>query len=89
MISSLPFAAELPAVSTPTQLLINNRWVDSKSGKRFSTINPSTGEEICEVAEADAVDVDDAVAAARAAFDHGPWRKMGCLGTGPAAQPVC
>ena len=61
---------------TATKLLINNRWVPSESGRTFATINPSTGEEICQVAEADAADVDKAVAAARAAFDLGPWKKM-------------
>src|SRR5258708_9055788 len=60
----------------PTKLLINGKWVDSVSGKTFPTINPSTGEVITKVAEADAADVDKAVAAARAAFDKGPWRKM-------------
>jgi len=45
-------------------------------GKTFPTINPSTGEVITQVAESDAPDVDKAVAAARAAFDKGPWRKM-------------
>ena len=59
-----------------TKLLINNKWVDSASGKTFPTINPSTGEMITQVAEADVADVDKAVAAARAAFDKGPWRKM-------------
>jgi len=49
--------------------------VDSASGKTFPTINPATGEVITKIAEADAADVDKAVAAARAAFDHGPWRK--------------
>jgi aldehyde dehydrogenase (NAD+) len=58
-----------------TKLLINNQWVDSVSGKTFPTINPSTAEVITQVAEADAADVDKAVAAARAAFDKGPWRK--------------
>src|SRR5437773_11253933 len=60
----------------PTKLLINGKWVNSTSGKTFPTINPSTGEVITQVAEADAPDVDKAVAAARAAFDKGPWRKM-------------
>src|SRR5579884_3771243 len=59
-----------------TKLLINGKWVDSVSGKTFPTINPSTGEVITQVAEADAADVDKAVAAARAAFDSGKWRKM-------------
>src|SRR5215813_6254564 len=58
------------------KLLINNKWVDAASGKTFPTVNPSTGEIITQVAEADAADVDKAVAAARHAFDKGPWRKM-------------
>src|SRR6266536_1271375 len=59
-----------------TKLLINNKWVDSDSGKTFPTINPATGEVITRVAEADAADVDKAVSAARAASDNGPWRKQ-------------
>jgi aldehyde dehydrogenase (NAD+) len=59
-----------------TKLLINNKWVESTSGKTFPTINPSTGEVITQVAESDAPDVDKAVAAARAAFEKGAWRKM-------------
>ncbi len=59
-----------------TQLLINNQWVNSKSGKTFPTLNPATGEEIIRVAEGDREDIDAAVAAARAAFDYGPWRKI-------------
>jgi len=58
-----------------TKLLINNRWIESASGKTFPTINPSTGEEICQIAEADGADVESAVRAARAAFERGPWRK--------------
>src|SRR6266481_4627865 len=57
-----------------TKLLINNKWLDSASGKTFPTINPATGEAITKVAEADPADVDKAVSAARAAFDNGPWR---------------
>ena len=60
----------------PTKLLINNEWVESVSGKRFETINPTTGEVICDVAEADAPDVDKAVEAARNAFNSDDWRKM-------------
>src|ERR1700741_3328902 len=58
-----------------TKLLINGKGVDAAAGKTFPTINPATGEVITQVAEADAADVDKAVSAARAAFDHGPWRK--------------
>src|SRR5215469_402585 len=65
------------SIATPaTKLLINNHWIPSESGETFATINPSTGEEICQVAAADTIDVDKAVRAARLAFETGPWRKM-------------
>jgi aldehyde dehydrogenase (NAD+) len=57
------------------KLLINGKWVNSASGKTFPSINPSTGEVIAQVAEADAADVDKAVTAARAAFETGAWRR--------------
>ncbi len=38
-----------------TQIFINNEWVNSVSGKTFPTINPSTGEKICDVQEGDKV----------------------------------
>ncbi len=60
----------------PRQLLINNKWVESSAGRSFATINPATGEEICQVAEADAADVNLAVTAARAAFESRGWRRM-------------
>jgi aldehyde dehydrogenase (NAD+) len=59
-----------------TGLLINNQWLEASSGRTFPTVNPATGEEICQVAEADSADVDRAVRAARAAFERGPWHKM-------------
>jgi aldehyde dehydrogenase (NAD+) len=75
-------AKELPIAIGPTKILINNRWVSSRSGKTFPTINPATGEEICQVAEADAADVDEAVKAARNAFETGPWPKMSAADRG-------
>ncbi|KAK9751022.1 hypothetical protein RND81_02G236600 [Saponaria officinalis] len=59
-----------------TQLLINGQFVDSASGKKFNTYDPRTGNLIAEVAEGDAEDINRAVAAARIAFDEGPWPKM-------------
>jgi aldehyde dehydrogenase (NAD+) len=58
----------------PTQLLINNEWVDSVSGKTFSVVNPSNGEECARVSEGDKADVDKAVVAARHAFQA--WRNI-------------
>ena len=57
-------------------LLIDGKWRSSVSGKTFSTVNPATGETICQVAEGDKADVDLAVKAARRAFEEGPWSKM-------------
>jgi betaine-aldehyde dehydrogenase len=57
------------------QLFIDGKWVDAESGKTFTTPNPSTGETLAEVAEADKADVDKAVAAARRAFE-GKWSRM-------------
>jgi len=45
-------------------------------GKTFPTLDPRTGDVITHVAEGDAEDVDRAVAAARKAFDEGPWPRM-------------
>src|SRR5438477_2074418 len=57
-------------------LFIGGKWLDSVSNKTFPTINPATGETICQVAEGDKADVDLAVKAARKAFEEGPWPKM-------------
>lgn len=59
-----------------TQLLIDGQFVDSASGKKFPTYDPRTGEVIANVAEGDAEDINRAVAAARKAFDEGPWPRM-------------
>jgi aldehyde dehydrogenase (NAD+) len=66
---------EAAARSFQTRMLIDGRWRESQSGKRFATINPATEEVIAEVAEGDAADIDLAVQAARKAFDSGPWCK--------------
>ncbi len=55
------------------QLYVNGEWVESKSGKTFPVYDPSTEEVIAQVPDANAEDVDRAVAAARAAFDEGAW----------------
>jgi aldehyde dehydrogenase (NAD+) len=57
-------------------LFIGGKWQDSVSGKTFATINPATGETICQVAEGEKADIDLAVKAARKAFEDGPWPRM-------------
>ena len=56
-------------LQAPKKLLIGSRWVEAQSGKTFSVVDPSTGETLAEVAEAD---VELAVGAARRAFE-GSW----------------
>ena len=63
-------------ISRKQKLFINGKWVDAASGKTFPTYDPSTGEVLAQVAEADREDIDRAVKAARAAFETGPWSKM-------------
>lgn len=64
------------AKPTPGKLFINGEFVDAVSGKTFPTINPATGAVITQIAEGDAADVDRAVQAARAAFEHKSWANM-------------
>ncbi|WP_420768945.1 aldehyde dehydrogenase family protein [Parageobacillus thermoglucosidasius] len=58
------------------QLFIDGKWVDSVSGKTFTSINPATKEVNGIIAEGDAADIDLAVKAARKAFESGPWASM-------------
>jgi acyl-CoA reductase-like NAD-dependent aldehyde dehydrogenase len=60
----------------PKGLLVDGRWVQAQSGETFESINPATEELLCQVAAADAPDVDAAVAAARRAFEAPTWAKM-------------
>src|SRR5262245_23831682 len=53
---------------------INQEWVASR--KTRQVINPFNGQPIAVVAESSKKDVDDAIDAARAAFDRGPWRDL-------------
>lgn len=63
-------------VGRPThQLLIDNEWVPALSGQTFPTVDPATGQELTQVALADATDVDRAVDAAQRAL-NGPWGRF-------------
>ncbi len=63
----------------PGRLFIGGEWVEAASGRRFETVNPATEEVLTTVAEADAADVDRAVAAARAAYE-GAWSDLPAAG---------
>ena len=55
------------------QMFINGERVASKSAKTFPVYDPSTEEVIAQVPDANSDDVNRAVAAAKAAFEEGPW----------------
>lgn len=72
-------AKSKPAAKASTKtrpMLINGKWVQALGGGSFPTFNPATGEPIANVAAGEKADVDLAVAAARAAFETGPWSRL-------------
>lgn len=82
-VSTPELAALHPAVekflsSGPTKLLIDGKWVAAASGETFDVINPSDESVLCQAAYGRAEDINRAVAAARHAFDKGPWPRMSC-----------
>ena len=51
---AIPMARHPYADGSYKQMLIDGKWVDAASGKRFETHNPATGELLATVAEGDA-----------------------------------
>src|SRR5262245_52088151 len=70
---ALPEAVRDFITPASKKMLIGGKWVDAASGKRFATANPANAETLALIAEGDAEDINRAVAAARKAFDEGPW----------------
>jgi betaine-aldehyde dehydrogenase len=60
----------------PDRFFINGEWVKPSSDAKLDVFDSGTEELFASVAEAKAADIDRAVAAARQAFDHGPWPRM-------------
>ncbi|KAK9800199.1 hypothetical protein WJX73_008189 [Symbiochloris irregularis] len=72
-----------PAAKTvKPKFVIGGELVDSVTGGTFETLDPRSGDVIHNVADGSKQDVDNAVAAARKAFDEGPWPRMGGAGRG-------
>ena len=65
---AIPMTRHPYADGSYKKMLIDGKWTDAASGKRFETHNPATGELLATVAEGDAEDINRAVAAARRAF---------------------
>jgi len=59
-----------------TSFFIDGAWQTAKSDRSFDVISPRSEERIGRVPAASRTDIDDAVAAARRAFDEGPWPRL-------------
>jgi aldehyde dehydrogenase (NAD+) len=70
-----PQSSAQPNSIAQAELLIDGHSRPAASGRYFESVDPATERVIARVAEADSVDIDSAVAAARAALS-GPWGQM-------------
>jgi aldehyde dehydrogenase (NAD+) len=71
-----PESRSIVDIQSSYGLFINGTFTDARDGGSRKTVNPATEEVLAEIAEAGAADVDDAVRAARQAYDSvwGPMR---------------
>lgn len=64
------------SVKHPDKFFIDGEWVNPSGDAQITVTNPATEEALVTVPAAQAADVERAVAAARTAFDAGPWPRM-------------
>jgi aldehyde dehydrogenase (NAD+) len=74
---------------TNDRLYIGGAWVEAASDEALEVINPATEEAIGRVPQASVADVDRAVAAARAAFEEGPWPRLSARERSDALLRFC
>jgi aldehyde dehydrogenase (NAD+) len=77
----------MPAVTTPPQNFIGNRWVAPAGGETLPMIDPSTGAVFAQIARGTAADVDLAVRAAQRARD-GAWGRLAPVEKGRALARI-
>jgi betaine-aldehyde dehydrogenase len=63
-------------LANPGKFFIDGSWVSPSSDRQIEVIAPATEQLYVRVAAAQEEDINRAVGAARAAFDHGPWPRM-------------
>ncbi|MEZ5892253.1 MAG: aldehyde dehydrogenase family protein [Parvularculaceae bacterium] len=73
---SANFDKALSKVTFRVDAFIDGRFRPAKSGARMATYSPINGAKLADIASCDATDIDDAVAAARRAFESGVWRNL-------------
>jgi phenylacetaldehyde dehydrogenase len=80
----MTFTIDKPALSATAEsflaknlkLFIDGKWVDAQGGKTIPVEDPATLETIAHVPAGEKADIDLAVAAARRAFESGPWSRI-------------
>ena len=68
--------AESAYTTSYDKLFIGGQWVEPSTSEVIEVFSPATGEKVGQVPMAARADVDAACAAARKAFDEGPWPTM-------------
>lgn len=63
-------------IKNPRKFFIGGEWTDPSTDSLIEVISPSSEEQFGQVAEAQEADMKRAIAAARDAFDNGPWPRM-------------
>jgi len=63
-------------MQTYDRQFIGGEWVPPSSSETIDVVSPATEQAVARVPAAKAADIDRAVAAARTAFDHGPWPRL-------------
>jgi acyl-CoA reductase-like NAD-dependent aldehyde dehydrogenase len=86
--SAVPQAPAGLPVKSPDAFFIGGKWEKPATKGKLDVISPVTEELIVKFAEASPQDVDKAVAAARQAFDTGPWPRMSAQERGRALLKV-
>ena len=58
------------------EMFVGGRWVEAKSGETYEIVDPATERVVATVPKGGVADADEAIRAAREAFDKGPWPRM-------------
>ena len=74
--SAAPEIVTQLSIKSPEKFFIGGIWARAAANDKLNVISPVTEETVMTFAAATPADVDAAVAAARKAFDHGPWPRM-------------
>ena len=75
-ISAAQWRERAAALKPRSQVFIDGRFVPAANGATFDNINPATGRSLAPVAAGEQLDIDRAVASARAAFRRGSWSQQ-------------